>query len=465
MTIMGSEVLKEIEKGDRFWTPCVHSVGAPLNPAVGDIPWPSNDTKYIVHFPEERRIWSYGSGYGGNAILGKKCLALRLASVMARDEGWLAEHMLIIGVTNPKGKKKYFLGCFPSACGKTNLAMLESALPGWKVECLGDDITWIRKNPKDGKLMAINPENGFFGVAPGTGWDSNPNAMRTISKNTIFTNVALTEDNDVWWEGMTEEAPKSLISWTRQEWGPESMAPAAHANARFCTPLSQCPVLDKEWQNPDGVPISAILLGGRRSQTVPLVFQSFNWQHGVFLGSTMSSESTAASAGLRGVLRIDPFSMRPFCGYNMGDYFQHWLDFGAGVEEANLPKIFFVNWFRKDKNKFLWPGFGENVRVIKWIFDRCDQSSSDESNAMETPIGMVPKLNSLDLTGIKMENANENIQKLFQISEKEWSTEAEKYEEFFKEFGERLPATCWQQLEQLRERLRKTAEKNATKTT
>ena len=417
MTRMGSDILKKMENGEVFWTPCVHSVGVPLGPNDEDTSWPSNQTKYIVHFPEERRIWSYGSGYGGNAILGKKCLALRLASVMAREEGWLAEHALIIGVTSPQGVKKYFLGCFPSACGKTNLAMLESALPGFKVECLGDDIAWIRRNPKDGRLYAINPEHGFFGVAPGTSYRSNPNAMRTIQSGTIFTNVAITKESDVWWEGMSEDIPESLIAWTRQEFGPESIGTAAHPNARFCVPASHCPVMDPDWEKPEGVPISAILLGGRRSQTVPLVYQAFSWQHGVFLGSIMGSETTPAAAGLRGMLRIDPFSMRPFCGYNMGDYFAHWLTFADTKEHIEkLPKIFCVNWFRKDRGKFLWPGFGDNIRVVKWIFDRCDQIVDDQSNSIETSIGMIPKLESLDLNNINVDNLT--MQKLFNISRK-----------------------------------------------
>jgi len=471
MTRMGLQVLDELHRQEKFWVPCVHSVGMPLKTAEEqDSHWPCNDkTKYIVHFPEERRIWSFGSGYGGNAILGKKCLALRIGSVIAREEGWLAEHMLIVGITNPKGVKKYFLGCFPSACGKTNLAMLDASLSTmndsdkWKVECLGDDIAWIRYNNKDGKLYAINPENGFFGVAPGTSFESNPNAMKTISKNTIFTNVAVTEDNDVWWEGMTRDPPHSAIAWTRQEWSAETLSNAAHPNSRFCVPITQCPMLDKDWNNPNGVPISGILFGGRRSTTIPLVYQTFNWKHGVFAGSIMSSETTAAAAGLRGVLRVDPFSMRPFCGYNMADYFNHWLSFdkASDNDEKNrgqlnkdirkLPKMFCVNWFRKEKGRFLWPGFSENLRVLKWIFDRVDQKEDDLSNAVQSPVGLLPKIdnNSLDISNLK----NVELQKLFHIDNKEMLKETEKYEEFYNEFGDRLPKELTNQLKSLRQRL------------
>lgn len=461
MTRMGKEIMRAIEDEDAFWVPCVHSVGMPLDPGVEDVAWPCNDTKYIVHFPEERRIWSYGSGYGGNAILGKKCLALRLASVMARDDEWLAEHMLIIGVTNPKGVKKYFLGCFPSACGKTNLAMLQSQMPGWKVECLGDDIAWIRRNPQDGKLYAINPENGFFGVAPGTSWDSNPVCMETIRENTIFTNVAVTPDNDVWWEGMTNNIPNELIAWTRQEWGPETIGHAAHANSRFCCPISQCPSLDRDWENPKGVPISAIIFGGRRSQTIPLVYQTFDWEHGVYTGSVMGSEKTAAAAGLTGLLRIDPFSMRPFCGYNMAHYFEHWLNFGKNQDPKLLPKIFNVNWFKKDKSKFIWPGFGENIRVLKWIFERCeldDNTNENNGHAITTPIGMMPTNKSLDTTGISDMN-NDKFNKLFEVNYKLWEDEIQRHKSFYSTFEKGdIPNELWNQLDSLKERLDNEAE-------
>lgn len=458
MTRMGQEVLNELQRGDRFWVPCVHSLGAPLNPQDEDSSWPCNSNKKIVHFPEERRIWSYGSGYGGNAILGKKCLALRIGSTIAREENWLAEHMLIIGVTNPKGIKKYFLGCFPSACGKTNLAMLQSSLPGWKVETIGDDIAWLRVNEEDGRIYAINPENGFFGVAPGTGWETNPVAMSTIKQNTIFTNVAITKDGDVWWEGMTRDPPTEAISWTRQEWGPASLATAAHPNARFCVSIKQCPTLDVNCENPKGVPISAILFGGRRSTTVPLVFQSFDWNHGVFLGSSMSSETTAAAAGLRGILRIDPFSMRPFCGYNMADYFTHWLNYKNNSTPEKLPKFFFVNWFRKERGKFLWPGYGENMRVIKWIFDRCDKDSRDLSTADESAIGMVPRLDSFDTHG--MQNfPKENLSKVFEIDHKSFLKETNATQEFYEQFADKISDELWSQLDHLKQRLQQSIEK------
>lgn len=457
MTRMGQNVLDELGS-DGFFVPCVHSVGVPLGHDDEDSTWPSNpDNKWIVHFPEERRIWSYGSGYGGNAILGKKCLALRIASVMAREEGWLAEHMLIVGVTNPEGKKKYFTGCFPSACGKTNMAMLQASLPGWKVECVGDDIAWLRVNPKDGRLYAINPEAGFFGVASGTSYETNNNAMKTIERNTIFTNVAVTADYDVWWEGMTKESPKSLSTWNRQEWGPESISKAAHPNSRFCVPASQCPVMDPAWENPNGVPISGILFGGRRSQTVPLVFQARNWEHGVFVGSTMSSETTAAAAGRRGVLRADPFAMKPFCGYNMADYFSHWLSFQDRTEEDKLPKIFHVNWFKKDKNKFMWPGFGDNIRVIKWIFERCDQESTDTSNAVETPIGMMPKENALDVTGLDL--PQEKMKKILTVDPHEYLQEVARCKEFYAQFGDKMPQALYSQLEGMQRRLTESADR------
>jgi len=384
-------------------------------------------------------------------------LALRIASVMAREEGWLAEHMLIVGVTNPEGEKKYFTGCFPSACGKTNMAMLQASLPGWKVECVGDDIAWLRVNPKDGRLYAINPEAGFFGVASGTSWETNNNAMKTIERNTIFTNVAVTPDYDVWWEGMTKDSPKSLSTWNRQEWGPESISKAAHPNSRFCVPASQCPVMDPAWENPNGVPISGILFGGRRSQTVPLVFQARNWEHGVFVGSTMSSETTAAAAGRRGVLRPDPFAMKPFCGYNMADYFSHWLSFQDRTDEDKLPKIFHVNWFKKDKNKFMWPGFGDNIRVIKWIFERCDQQSTDTSNAVETPIGMMPKENALDVTGLDL--PQEKLKKILSVDPHEYLQEVARCKEFYAQFGDKMPKALYSQLEGMQRRLTESADR------
>jgi len=474
MTRMGLDVLDELtnnEERGHNWVPCVHSVGAPLAPSddTPDSPWPCNSQdKYIVHFPEERRIWSYGSGYGGNAILGKKCLALRLGSFIARDEGWLAEHMLIIGVTNPAGEKKYFLGCFPSACGKTNLAMLEASLctmdnsDKWKVECLGDDIAWIRRGA-DGRLYAVNPENGFFGVAPGTSYESNRNAMKMIERDTIFTNVAITESGDVWWEGMSKEPPnEAMIGWNRHEWGPHSLTPAAHANARFCVSIEQCPVLDADYNNPQGVPISGILFGGRRSTTVPLVYECMNWNHGVFTGSTMSSETTAAAAGLRGVLRLDPFSMRPFCGYNMSDYFAHWLSFGEDKKTADkLPKMFMVNWFRKDKGRFLWPGFSENLRVIQWIFDRCDKKLGDESNAKKTPIGLIPNFRdekSFNVSNLysSFKHMDEHtMQRVFHIDPKDFLKDCSMYQEFYNTFNEtrKVPKALQDELNQTKHRL------------
>ena len=447
MARSGKYALDAIDAQDAKFVECVHSVGAPLEEGQDDVAWPCNTTKYITHFPEDRAIWSFGSGYGGNALLGKKCYALRIASAIARDEGWLAEHMLILKLTNPEGVVKYVAAAFPSACGKTNLAMIEPTIPGWKAETLGDDIAWMRFG-EDGQLYAVNPEFGLFGVAPGTGYTTNPTAMRAIEAGgNIFTNVALTDDGDVWWEGKTDEAPAHLTDWRGNDWTPESDTPAAHPNSRFCTPIANVPTLAPEWTNPNGVPISAILFGGRRKTTMPLVTETQDWTHGVFMGSVLSSETTAAATGAVGVVRRDPMAMRPFIGYNVGDYLQHWINIG-NTEGAQLPKIFYVNWFRRDDdNSFLWPGFSENSRVLKWVFERV----TGTADAQESPLGLTPVEGGLDTAGLDF--TDEQLRKALAIKPEEWETELGLIEEWYAELGDSVPAELRAEVDNLRERL------------
>ncbi|WP_232678369.1 phosphoenolpyruvate carboxykinase (GTP) [Nocardioides sp. R-C-SC26] len=451
MARMGSHVLRRMEELDADFVQAIHSVGHPLDAGQDDVAWPCNETKYIVQFPEERAIWSFGSGYGGNALLGKKCYALRIASAMARDEGWLAEHMLILKLTSPQGVVKYVAAAFPSACGKTNLAMLKPTIPGWKVESIGDDIAWMRVG-EDGRLWAVNPEYGFFGVAPGTNEHTNPHAMATINKgNSVFTNVALTEDGDVWWEGL-ENPPAQATSWKGEPWTPEigekTGELSSHANSRYCTPIKQCDILAAEFDDPRGVPIDAILFGGRRKTTVPLLFEARDWTHGTFLGATLSSETTAAAIGATGIVRRDPMAMLPFIGYNAGDYFNHWITVGKDNDESKLPKIFYVNWFRRDQDGgFLWPGFGENSRVLKWVVERLDGQAA----AVETPIGHVPAPGSLDTEGLDM--TDEALAAALHVDVEEWKAEVPQIQEWFEQFGDDLPAVLWTELDGLKARL------------